>query len=235
MPRELFAGGRRSTASWAWPCPRSTAAAGSTTSASTWSSARRSSGPASAGAGLGHHPAQRHLPALLPALCHRRAEGSAGCRGIASGELITAIAMTEPGIGSRPGRRWPPPPSATATTTWSTARRRSSPTASTPTWSSPRSRPIPSQRHRGMSLLVLERGMAGLRAGPQPGEDRPARPGHRRAVLHRRAACRSANLLGERGRGLRAPGRQPAPGAPVHRRRRRGRGPRPPWAGRSTT
>ena len=54
--------------------------------------------------------------------------------GIASGELITAIAMTEPGTGSdlasiattaRPRRR---------RTTSSTARRPSSPTGSTPTW-----------------------------------------------------------------------------------------------------
>jgi alkylation response protein AidB-like acyl-CoA dehydrogenase len=49
-----------------------------------------------------------------------------------SGELITAIAMTEPGIGSDLASMRPPR-SATATTTSSTARRRSSPTASTPT------------------------------------------------------------------------------------------------------
>ena len=58
--------------------------------------------------------------------------------GICSGELITAIAMTEPGIGSDLAVDDAPRPSATATTTSSTARRRSSPTASTPTSSSPR-------------------------------------------------------------------------------------------------
>ena len=52
--------------------------------------------------------------------------------GIASGELITAVAMTEPGTGSTSPAS-PPPRCATATSTSSTAPRRSSPTASTPT------------------------------------------------------------------------------------------------------
>jgi alkylation response protein AidB-like acyl-CoA dehydrogenase len=53
--------------------------------------------------------------------------------GIARGELITAIAMTEPAAGSpRSARR----PAGTATTSSSTARRPSSPTGSTPTSSS---------------------------------------------------------------------------------------------------
>ena len=58
--------------------------------------------------------------------------------GIASGELITAIAMTEPGTGSDLAVDRDHAPAATATTTSSTARRRSSPTGSTPTWWSPR-------------------------------------------------------------------------------------------------
>ena len=53
--------------------------------------------------------------------------------GIASGELITAIAMTEPGTGSDLARWRTTRAAATATTTSSTARRRSSRTASTPT------------------------------------------------------------------------------------------------------
>ena len=40
-----------------------------------------------------------------------------GCPGCASGELVTALAMTEPGTGSRPRRHSRPPRSATATTT----------------------------------------------------------------------------------------------------------------------
>ena len=53
--------------------------------------------------------------------------------GIVSGELITAIAMTEPGIGSDLAAMSHDGASATATTTSSTAPRRSSPTASTRT------------------------------------------------------------------------------------------------------
>ena len=60
----------------------------------------------------------------------------------------------------------------------------------------------PSERHRGISLLVLERGMRGLRARAQPREDRPARPGHRRAVLHD-VRVPVENLLGEEGEGFR--------------------------------
>ncbi len=44
----------------------------------------------------------------------------------------------------------------------------------------------PDAGHKGISLLVVERGMDGLRARPQPRQDRPARPGHRRAVLRQR-------------------------------------------------
>ncbi|MGN0063835.1 MAG: acyl-CoA dehydrogenase family protein [Nocardioides sp.] len=58
--------------------------------------------------------------------------------GIAAGELVVAVAMTEPG---GPGPTWPasaPPRCATATTTWSTAARSSSPTGRTPTsWPPP--------------------------------------------------------------------------------------------------
>nr|BFE86090.1 hypothetical protein GCM10020093_086910 [Planobispora longispora] len=54
--------------------------------------------------------------------------------GFAAGELITAVAMTEPGRAAT-CRGSGPPPAGRATTTSSTARRPSSPTASTPTWS----------------------------------------------------------------------------------------------------
>ncbi len=83
----------------------------------------------------------------------------------------------------------------------------------------------PSERHRGISLLVLERGMDGLRARAQPREDRPARAGHRRAVVHRRARARREPAR-RGGRGLPLPRLEPAPGAPLDRRlgRRRGRG-----------
>ena len=62
--------------------------------------------------------------------------------GIADGSLITAVAMTEPEMGSDlAGLRTTA--SVTATPTSSTAPRRSSPTGSTPTSSSPPSRPTP--------------------------------------------------------------------------------------------
>ena len=53
--------------------------------------------------------------------------------GMVSGEIITAIAMTEP-ERARTCRASRPPPSGTATTTSSTAARPTSPTARTPTW-----------------------------------------------------------------------------------------------------
>ena len=56
------------------------------------------------GIGLGHHPAQRHLPAVLPRATRTDEQKRRWLPGIARGELITAIAMTEPGIGSRPRR-----------------------------------------------------------------------------------------------------------------------------------
>ena len=46
------------------------------------------------------HPPQRHLHAVLPARTAPRSSARRWLPGIVSGELITAIAMTEPGIGS---------------------------------------------------------------------------------------------------------------------------------------
>ena len=84
--------------------------------------------------------------------------------GIVAGETITAVAMTEPGTGSDLAGHPDHEPSATATTGSSTARRPSSRTASTPTSSSSPCAPA-SDRHRGLSLLVLERGMPGFERG----------------------------------------------------------------------
>ncbi len=73
-----------------------------------------------------------------------------------------------------------------------------------------------------------------LRAGPEPGEDRPPQPGHRRAGLLRRVRCRSPTCSGRRARASstwcttcpRSASRSPPPASPRPRRR---------WAGRSTT
>ncbi len=75
----------------------------------------------------------------------------------------------------------------------------------------------------------------GLRAGPQPGEDRPPLPGHRGAVLHRRAGAGREPARSSRGRGLPLPRHEPAPGAAVHRRGRPRRPPGRPTAGRWST
>ena len=110
--------------------------------------------------------------------------------GICSGELITAIAMTEPGIGSdlasmtttavRDGDHYVVNGSKTFITNGINADLVITAVKTDPT-----------QRHAGMSLLVLERGMPGFERGPQPREDRDARAGHGRAVLHRRGGAAS--------------------------------------------
>jgi alkylation response protein AidB-like acyl-CoA dehydrogenase len=84
--------------------------------------------------------------------------------GICSGELITAIAMTEPGIGSdlasmgttaiRDGDRYVVNGSKTFITNGINADLVITAVKTDPT-----------QRHKGMSLLVLERGMAGFERG----------------------------------------------------------------------
>ena len=42
----------------------------------------------------------------------------------------------------------------------------------------------------------------GIRARPAPGQDRPGRAGHRRAVLHRRARCLPRTCSGDEGKGF---------------------------------
>ena len=144
--------------------------------------------------------------------------------GIVSGELITAVAMTEPGAGSDlAGIR--------------TSARRSDDgdgyvVNGAKTFitnginadlviTAVRTGP---DRHHGLSLMILERGMAGLRARPQPGQARSAFPGHGRTLVHRRACARGQPARpGERG--IPATGAQAPPGTHVDRRRRAGRGP----------
>ena len=67
----------------------------------------------------------------------------------------------------------------------------------------------------------------GLRAGPQPRQDRAARPGHGRALVHRRTRP-EAEPARRGGPGLPLPDAEPPPGAADHRRpggrRDRGRG-----------
>ena len=121
--------------------------------------------------------------------------------GICAGELITAIAMTEPGIGSdlasmtttaiRDGDHYVVNGSKTFITNGINAdlvdhRGEDRPDASATA---------------GMSLLVLERGMEGFERGRNLEKIGHARPGHRRAVLHRRARA-GREPARRRGRGL---------------------------------
>ena len=107
---------------------------------------------------------------------------------MATGEVVGAIAMTEPGTGSdlqtsRPRR------SATATTTSSTDPRHSSPTA--PGGPDRRGRQDrPDEGAAGISLILVEAGPRGLPSRPRARQDRPEGSGHLRAVLRRRAASR---------------------------------------------
>ena len=81
-----------------------------------------------------------------------------------TGELVTAIAMTEPSGGSdlaalkttavRDGDDW-----------MSTAPRRSSPTATPPTWCVVAARTSPEKRSRGITLFAVEAGMPGFERG----------------------------------------------------------------------
>ena len=145
--------------------------------------------------------------------------------GFARGELITAIAMTEPGAGLGPAG------AADARATkdgddWvlSTAPRRSSPTASLPTSSS--SSPRPTRRPRapaGFSLLVVERGMQGFERGRNL--DKVGMKAQDTAELFFDDVRVPADEPARRGgRRLHPPDGGPAAGAAVDRRRRGRRG-----------
>ena len=153
--------------------------------------------------------------------------------GIASGELITALAMTEPGIGSdlaamstsarRDGDHYVVNGSKTFITNGINADLVIIAVKTDPSRAPPRDQPAGRRARHG-----------GLRARAQPGEDRPARAGHRRAVLHRRARARREPAR-RGGRGLSLPRLQPAAGAPVDRRLAPSPPPRRRSAGRSST
>lgn len=120
--------------------------------------------------------------------------------GIASGELITALAMTEPGIGSdlasmtttarRDGETWIVNGSKTFITNGVNADLVITAVKTDPT-----------QRHKGISLLVLERGFAGFERGRnlqkigQHAQDTAE-------LFFTDVAVPVANLLGEEGAGF---------------------------------
>ena len=92
----------------------------------------------------------------------------------------------------------------------------------------------PPQTHKGMSLLVLERGMDGFERGRNL--DKIGLHAQDTAELFfTDVQVPVDNLLGVEGKGFAAPRRQPAAGAAVDRRRPASPPPRPRSAGRSTT
>ena len=142
--------------------------------------------------------------------------------GIASGELITALAMTEPGIGSdlaamstrarRDGDHYVVDGTKTFITNGINA---DLVIVAVKTDRRP-------ERHRGISLLVLERGMEGFERGRNLEKiGQHAQDTAELSFADVRVPVE--NLLGEEGAGVSLPRLQPPPGAPVDRRLGRGR------------
>ena len=135
-----------------------------------------------------------------------RRRSGAGCRGWRRGELVGAIAMTEPAAGSdlqgirtRAAPRWRPLRRQRLEDVHHQRLARRSGHASSP-------RPIARAARQGhLAAHGRNRRPRRLSARPHARQDRHARPGHVRAVLRRRAACPARTLLGGDGRpGLRA-------------------------------
>ena len=222
---ELFAAAG-ATASSGWRSPRSTAAAASSDfrynvvivrGARPRRHRRRRPRP---------HPPQRHLTPYFLTYCIAE-QRQRWLPGIASGELITAIAMTEPGIGSdlasmsttaiRDGDDYIVNGSKTFITNGINADLVITAVKTDPT-----------QKHKGMSLFVLERGMEGFERGRNLDK----------IGLHTQDTAElfftDVHVPGRQparrgGPGLHLPRAQPAPGAAVDRGHRRGQ--RPPALG----
>ena len=144
--------------------------------------------------------------------------------GIASGELITAIAMTEPGAGSdltsiattarRDGDAYVVNGAKTFITNGINADLVVTAVKTDPT-----------ARHAGMSLIVIERGMAGFTVGATSTSS-DSTPRTRPSCRSPTCGCRSRTCSGPGGPRLLAAGGQAATGAAVDRPRRGRRGPR---------
>ena len=151
--------------------------------------------------------------------------------GFVSGEMMTAIAMTEPGTGSdlagmkttaklsEDGTHYVLNGAKTFITGGVHADRVlvCARTAAAHRRGPPRRHLHPRRGHQDR----------GLRGRPQARQARPADLRHRRAVLHRRQGARGGPAR-RGGQGLLLPRPQPAAGAAGHRRRRATRRPRPP-------
>ena len=214
--------GRARTGSSAWPCPRSYGGGGVDDFRYNVVIAEEIQRAGVNAAGLGLDAPQRHLPAVLPALCtdeqkarwlpghllrradHRHRHDRAGHR--------LRPRVDDHHAPSLDGDHYVVNGSKTFITNGINADLVITAVKTDPT-----------QRHAGMSPRGARAGHGRLRARPQPRQDRHARAGHRRAVLHRRARA-GRQPARRRGRGLPLARHQPAAGAPVdrgHRRRRR--------------
>ena len=143
----------------------------------------------SGGLAAGHRRAHRHRHAAGVEVRHRGAEAALpGARDPrredrrAGHHRARARAPTSPASARRPRR--------STAATWSTARRRSSPTACAPTsWSPPSRRPSEGGHH-GLSFLLIEQRHGGLQRLQEAGEDGLARLRHRRAGVPGRVRAR---------------------------------------------
>ena len=108
--------------------------------------------------------------------------------GYCSGDLITAIAMTEPGAGSDlQGIRTTAVRDASTGDYVLNGQKTFITNGQLADLVIVVARTDPSAGHRGISPAGRRARHAGLRARPQPGQDRHARAGHVGTVLHRRA------------------------------------------------
>ena len=170
--------------------------------------------------GFGIAAAQRHRRALHPRTTAPRSRSSAGCRELATGELVGAIAMTEPGAGSdlqgvktaaeRDGDQY----GSTAQDLHHQRPDRQPDLVVAKT--------DPAQGAKGISLLVVETDDAdGLRARPQARQDRPEVRSDTSELFFDDVRVPTDNLLGARGRpGLHPADAAAAAGAAAHRARR---------------
>ena len=216
----------------AWPCPRSSAAAASTTSATArWSSEElQYAGVGAAGLGLTLHT-DICLPYFL-SLADRRAAGALAARhrvGRAHHRHRDDRARhrLRPRVDEHVGhpRRRPLRRERRQDVHHQRHQRR-------PRDHRGQDRPVAAARGHEPARARARDGR--LRARPQPREGRPARAGHRRAVLHRRPRA-GRQPARRRGQGLRAPRRQPAAGAALDRGAPASPRRKPRSAGRSTT
>ena len=231
-PARPVPGGRASTASSAWRSPSEYGGGGVDDFRYNLVIGEeiQAAGVDAAGLGITLHN-DICLP-VLPPLLHRRAAGSAGCpaslgRAHHRDRHDRARHRLRPGVDvdHRDPRRRPLRRERLEDVHHQRHQRR-------PRHHRGEDRPDPAAQ--GHVAARPRAGHGGLRAGPQPRQDRAARPGHRRAVLQRRAGA-GRQPARRRGRGVPHLVANLPAGAAVDRRRPASPRPAPRSTGRSTT